>query len=189
MKTLRNALGILAAFAFLISGCSAEHIQQEAGGQSSSLKAPGYGALLGKSLGDQDVLDFISNNACIQTGNSQLCKNAGMALWFGSDQHVERVYLYLNNVDDILPYGGELPFGLKYYDSMLGVEYKLRKYEVENSLQSTGMAGLPDEAASPDHLHYWAIYKRLGLTVIYNFAFADEDATIYAVMIYEPTTG
>ena len=44
-------------------------------------------------------------------------------------------------------------------------------------------AGLPDEASSPDHIHYWAVYKELGLTVIYNSPGVDEDAYIYAILL------
>ena len=44
-------------------------------------------------------------------------------------------------------------------------------------------AGVPDEASSPDHIHYWAVYKQLGMTVIYNSPGADEDAYIYAILL------
>jgi hypothetical protein len=42
---------------------------------------------------------------------------------------------------------------------------------------------LPDEGSSPDHFHYWAVYKHLGMTIIYNSPFVDEDATIYAILV------
>jgi hypothetical protein len=44
-------------------------------------------------------------------------------------------------------------------------------------------AGLPEEEGSPDHMHYWAVYKRLGMTVIYNSPGKDEDAYIYAILM------
>ena len=44
-------------------------------------------------------------------------------------------------------------------------------------------AGSPDEAGSQDHMHYWAMYKRLGMTVIYNSPGNDEDAYIYSIVV------
>ncbi len=99
-----------------------------------------------------------------------------MALWTDSNQVVETIYLYLNNSDGFEPYQGKLPFGLKFYDTLGAVEYKLKR-------QGVGNAGLPDEGAVPDHMHYRATYRQAGLTIIYNFPFPDEDATIYAVLV------
>lgn len=102
-----------------------------------------------------------------------------MAFWVNSNKIVQAVYLYLNNADVFAPYKGELPFGLKYYDIKEAVEYKLNK-------QGIGQNGMPDEGASPDHLHYWATYRQAGMTVIYNSPSAeDEDANIYAILITE----
>jgi hypothetical protein len=56
------------------------------------------------------------------------------------------------------------------------VEYRLKK-------QGVGKAGLPDESSSPDHIHYWALYKQAGITIIYNSPVADEDANMYAIVI------
>jgi hypothetical protein len=47
-----------------------------------------------------------------------------------------------------------------------------------NSANTLHQASLPDEAGSPDHMHYWAMYKRLGMMVMYNSPGADEDAYI-----------
>ena len=46
-------------------------------------------------------------------------------------------------------------------------------------------AGLPDESGTPDHMHYWAVYKELGMTVMYNTPGEDEDAYIYAIAVYK----
>jgi hypothetical protein len=89
---------------------------------------------------------------------------------------IETVYLYVNAEDDVQPYKGDLPYGLKFYDTQSAVEYRLKK-------QGVGNAGLPDEGSSPDHLHYWATYKQAGLTIVYNSPYADEDATINAILI------
>ena len=37
-----------------------------------------------------------------------------------------------------------------------------------DSANTLYQAGLPDETGAPDHMHYRAMHKRLGLTVIYN---------------------
>jgi hypothetical protein len=60
---------------------------------------------------------------------------------------------------------------------MGAVEYKLKR-------RGVGNAGLPDEGSSPDHLHYWATYKQVGMTIIYNSPSPEyEDATIYAILV------
>jgi hypothetical protein len=63
------------------------------------------------------------------------------------------------------------------------VEDKLRNLDGDDTANATSMAGLPDEGSSPDHLHYWAVYDRFDLIVIYDEPFADEDAYIYAVVV------
>jgi hypothetical protein len=70
---------------------------------------------------------------------------------------------------------------------MWRVEEKLREWNADDSLspQEIWQAGLPDEEGSPDHMRYRAIYKRYGMTVIYNSPGYDEDAYIYAVMVSE----
>ena len=89
---------------------------------------------------------------------------------------VRNVYLYLHNRDGFTPYKGELPFGLKFYDTMGSVQHKLNR-------QRIGQEGRPDESAVPDHFHYWAFYREASITIIYNSPYADEDATIYAIIL------
>ena len=76
-----------------------------------------------------------------------------------------------------LRYRGPLPYGLSFYDPMWRVQEKLMDLDSTNILYQ---AGLPDETASPNPMHYWAVYKRLDMTVIYNSLGKDEDAYIYA---------
>lgn len=175
MSTRFNVFSILIAISLLISGCGAlpAQIRQE---ERAVSKAPVYESILGKSLNDDVVTDFITGNSCSRVEQFLLCKTVGMALWTDSNQVVETVYLYLNNTNGFAAYVGELPFGLKFYDTLGGVEYKLNR-------QGVGNAGLPDVGATPDHRHYRAIYYQAGMTVIYNTPFADEDATIYAILV------
>jgi len=75
-----------------------------------------------------------------------------------------------------------LPYGLSSQDTMADVEMKLGQPRVAYAPQAGWEPGLPDEGSSPDHMHYWAIYKRFGLTVVYNTPSAsDKSATIQAI--------
>ena len=172
MNTLARVLYVFAAIPLLISGCAALSSQA----REEQPKAAVYETIIGKSLNDEVVVEFISSNDCSSADQFLLCQTAGMALWVDSNQVVETVYLYLNKTDVFQPYKGQLPFGLKFYDTLGAMEYKLKRRGVGNS-------GLPDEAATPDRLHYWATYHQAGITIIYNEPFPDEDATIYAILV------
>jgi hypothetical protein len=141
-----------------------------------------YESILGKPLTDDVVTDFLAGNNCSRADQFLLCEAAGMALWTDSHQVVETVYLYLNNTDGFEPFQGELPYGLKFYDTMEAVEYKLNR-------QGIGNAGLPDTVAIPDRMHYRATYHEAGMTIIYNYPFPDEGATIYAVLVSRQISG
>ena len=79
-----------------------------------------------------------------------------------------------------------LPYGLTIQDTMATVEQKLGQPQITNALQARWEAGLPDEGGSPDHVHYWAIYKRFGVTVIYNTpSTSDKSATVYDIIVDE----
>lgn len=175
MNKFFKILYVLALMTLFITACASQNPQA---GQAKvdAMGAASYQAVLGKSLNDRDVTDFIARNNCVSATQFQVCKEAGIAFWLDTDQIVKTVYLYLNNADGFAAYKGELPFGLKFYDSLGAVEYKLKE-------RGVGNAGLPDEAATPDHLHYWAIYKQVGVTIIYNAPSPDEDATIHAVLV------
>lgn len=161
---------ILAVITLFITACSAQAVQAQ---PTSTVE---YRVVLGKSLNDNEVKDFIATNHCVSATQFQLCKEAGMALWLDSNRMVKTVYLYLDNAEGFTPYKGELPFGLKFYDNLGGVEYKLKQ-------QGVGNAGLPDEADTADHFHYWAIYKQAGMTIVYNEPYPDEDATTHAILV------
>lgn len=143
-----------------------------------------YKAVLGKSLNDQNVADFIVSNHCSKVGPVQACKTAGLALWIGQDQKVETVYLYPHKTGDFRAYNGKLPFGLSADDTMAVVEQKFGQDIEIHAPQVGRVPGLPEEGLSPDHFHYWAIYKRFGVTIVYNSPSAsDKSATIYAVLV------
>jgi hypothetical protein len=172
MNKLFNWCSILILALSLNSACSGQTVQAEQPVQNNVA----YQTVLGKSTDNKEVVDFLSSNHCSSAAQLDFCQDVGMALWIDTNQIVKMVYLYLYNQEGFTPYKGELPLGLKFYDTMGAVQYRLKK-------QGIGNVGLPDEASSPDHIHYWALYKQAGITIIYNSAVADEDANMYAIVI------
>jgi hypothetical protein len=168
-------------FTLITISCSTVFSRAESREQTAE-KIPLYKLLLGKSLADEVVADFIASNDCIVTTSYVFCKGVGMDLLIDSNQNVASVFLYLNkafgfvpNEGDYAPYNGELPFGLKFYDTLEAVEHKLRQ-------QGVGNDGLPDSGIIPDHMHYVATYNEAGITIIYN-SDRDEDPTIHAIVV------
>jgi hypothetical protein len=77
-----------------------------------------------------------------------------------------------------------LPYGLTLNDTMRTVEHRLGQPRVTYAPQAGWEPGLPDEGSSPDHAHYWAVYKRFGITIVYNTPSAnDKSATIHAIRL------
>lgn len=177
------SLWVFAAVTLFATAYGALAVQARAAAQAIP-EAAAYEAVLGKSLTEKAVGDFIVRNRCSSAGPFQTCNDAGMALWIGRGQNVETVYLYPDQTRDFGAYKGKLPLGLSPDDTMASVEEKLGHPIVEGAPQAGWMPGLPDESATPDHLYYWAMYKRFGLTIVYNSPSAtDKDATIYAVLV------
>jgi hypothetical protein len=172
-------LGFLMVISLFISGCTAQSVQAKPAGTDIAA-AVQYQTVLGKSFNDRDVTTFFTNNNCSAVAQFEICKEAGMSFWMDSNQTVGYVYLYSGNEDGLQRYRGKLPYGLSFYDPMWLVQEKLKKFDAD---QTSPMAGLPDEAVSPDHIHYRASYKRLNLDVIYDTGSADPDAYIYAVLV------
>jgi hypothetical protein len=176
MSVFINRFRIFALLPLLTVSCSLHTVQIQPEEQVTK-NTVSYVNLLGKSLTDRVVADFIASNNCSSAAQYQLCEDAGVALLIDLHQIVQTVYLYLNNAEGFGPYKGELPFGLKFYDTMGAVEYKLRR-------KGVGRAGLPNSGDTPDHLHYQANYQQVGMTIIYNSPSGeDEDATIYAILV------
>ena len=90
----------------------------------------------------------------------------------------------LLNVRHVSAASRNLPYGLTMQDTMATVEHKLGQPKVVYAPQAGWEPGLPDQGGSPDYIHYWAIYKRFGVTVIYNSPSpADKSATIYTILV------
>lgn len=183
MNKLFQTLSILAAIAFLSTACGAQVVQAQPAEQAAP-KVATYQGVLGKPVNAKDVADFVASNNCAASGQFQLCQSAGLALWTDSAQIIKTAYLYVGNSGDFAAYKGELPLGLAAGDTMASVEQKLGQPKEVHAPQAGWEPGLPDEGGSPDHIHYWAIYKRFGLTVIYNTPSADDkSATIHAILV------
>jgi len=177
MNKFFKTLSFLAVIALFATACGAQAAQ-------AAEPAISYQAVLGKSLNNEDVADFIASNNCSAVSSFQLCPNAGMALWLDSDQMVKAVYLYPSDTKDFTAYKGELPLGLVSNDTMATVEQKFGQPKVEHAPQAGWEMGLPDEGLTPDHSHYWAIYNRFGLVIMYNSPSAnDKSATIHAILV------
>ena len=175
-------LSILAALALFATACGAQVVQAQPA--QAAPKAAAYEAVLGKSLHDQAVADFIVSNNCSSTGQLQMCNDAGMALWIGQGQNVEIAYLYPNKTPDFEAYKGKLPLGLAFNDTMADVEDWFGQPKVPQVPQAGWQLGLPDQSGTPDRAHYWAMYDRFGLTIIYNSPSAtDKGATIHAILV------
>ena len=79
-----------------------------------------------------------------------------------------------------------LPYGLSLQDTMASVEQKLGQPRVMFAPQAGWQPGLPDAGGSPDHTTYWAVYKRFGVTIVYNTpSISDKHATILDILIDE----
>lgn len=171
----------LIVFIMITSSCSTAFFRTEPKEQTA-VKVPLYKLLLGKSLTDKVVADFIASNPCTVTMPYIFCKEAGMDLLTDTNQIVVTVFLYLNKASGFVPnegdytaYKGELPFGLKFYDTLEAVVHKLKQQEVGND-------GLPDSGTIPDRMRYVATYNEAGITIIYNSG-PDEDPMIHAIVV------
>jgi hypothetical protein len=175
---------VLAAIALFTTACGAQVVQAQPA-EKAAPKVVAYQTILGRSLNDQDVVDFIASNRCSSTGPFQVCKAAGMALLTGPGQKVEAVYLYPNRIaEDFAAYTGALPLGLSAHDTMASVEDKFGQPKVDHAPEAGWQPGLPDASGTPDHIHYWAMYSRFGVTIVYNSPSAtDKGASIYAILV------
>jgi hypothetical protein len=77
-----------------------------------------------------------------------------------------------------------LPYGLTMRDTRATVEERFGYPRVTYAPQAGWEPGLPDEGGSPDHMTYWAIYRRFGVIVIYNSPSPDDkNATIRSILV------
>jgi len=75
------------------------------------------------------------------------------------------------------------PYNLTMEDTRATVEQKLGQPTVTFAPQAGWESGKPDRGGSPDYIHYWAVYERFNLTVVYNSPSpADKNATIYKII-------
>lgn len=177
MNKFFKTLSFIAAMMLFTTACSAPVAQ-------AAPSAAGYQAVLGKSISDNGVADFIASNKCSSTSQFQLCRGVGIALWIDPAQKVNTVYLYAESENGFAPYKGVMPFGLAFKDTMADVEQKFGQPKVVQAPQAGWTPGLPDAGSSPDRIHYWAVYERFGVTIVYNTPFAnDKNARIHSILV------
>lgn len=144
-----------------------------------------YRAVLGKPVSDSRVADFVISNDCTPAGSSQLCRPAGVALWADEKQIVQTAYLFVHDSDGFASYAGELPLGLAPTDTRHQIEEKLGSPAVPHIPQAGWVPGLPDTGSSPDYIHYWAVYQRFGVTIIYDSPSPDDkNAGVHAILVH-----
>ena len=183
MNTLVKFPSFLVVIALFLTACAAPSVHAQPAKADATATAI-YDVLLGKSLGDQEVVDFIANNNCSPVEQFQLCRPAGMVLMMDADQKVESLILYPGTDDGFAAYQGPLPYDLRFTDTMEMVEEKLGHPTKINAPLANWVLGLPDEGLTPDHIHYVAVYKRLRMTIVYNSPSAsDKGATIHSILV------
>src|SRR5687768_10695165 len=91
-------LSVLALLSVFITACVSQSVRAEPA-KADPVATASYQTVLGKSLNDKDVADFIARHNCVSATQFQVCKEAGIAFWLDTDQIVKTVYLYLNNAD------------------------------------------------------------------------------------------
>jgi hypothetical protein len=187
MENLMNMLvkfpSFLVAMALFLTACTSQSVHAQPAKADTTATAI-HDVLLGKSLSDQEVANFIANNDCSAVELFQLCRSAGMVLVMDADQKVESVILYPGKDDGFAAYQGPLPYDLRFTDTMEMVEEKLGHPTKIDAPLANWVLGLPDESVTPDHVHYLAVYKRLRMTIIYNSPSAsDKGASIHSILV------
>jgi len=183
MNKYFKILCVLTVMASFLSACTSQSVHAQPAMADTTATAI-YDVLLGKSLGDQDVADFIANNNCSTVEQFQLCRSAGMVLMMDANQKVESVILYPGKDDGFAAYQGPLPYDLRFTDTMEMVEEKLGHSVKIDVPLANWVLGLPDESITPDHMHYVAVYKRLNMTIVYNTpSGSDKGASIQSMLV------
>ena len=179
MNKLFKTLAVVALIMLIATACAAQAVEAKPGEQPSV--APSYQALLGKSLSDKYVADFMASNYCSSVVGYQLCGSTGIALGIDADQKVKTVFLFPGRTANFAAFQGELPYGLNWNDSMAVVEEKLGAAPNTLYLQE---AGLPKEHGTPDNIRLWVAYQQPGVTIVYNtLSAANKNATIHAILV------
>ena len=181
MNKLFKTLTIVCFIMLVATACGAQAVQAKPVEQPSV--ASSYQALLGKSLGDKYVADFMTRNYCSSAVEYQLCGSTGIALEMDTDQKVKTVFLFPGSTAGFAAFRGELPYGLHWDDSRAVVEQKLGVTSNTTYLQE---AGLPEESGTPDNIRLWVAYQELGMTIVYNTRSAsadNKDVTIHAILV------
>lgn len=179
MNKLLKTLIVTTILLQMGAACSAQPVQAEH--IEHAPVAASYESLLGKSLDEREVDEFIASNYCSQKGQYEICGSTGIALGMDLDQKVETVYFFPGHTPSFAAFHGELPYGIQWQDSRAVVEEKLGVAPADAYINQ---AGLPMEIGIPENLRLWVVYPERGITVVYNTLSAENtSATIHAVLI------
>jgi len=186
MNSFFKTLGSLIMFVFIVA-CAEPTIQAKPASQEPPIVIK-YQDLFGKLLDDKSVRTFVANNNCTLCGQFYLCQSTGIALWIDHHGVIRTTYLYLQSKGGFAAYQGELPFGLVLTDTMADIERKFGQPQIPDVPQAGFNPGLPEESGTPDYIHYWAVYQRFDVTIVYDSPFAyDKSVAIYFILInYKP---
>ena len=179
MNTLFKTLTVIAFIMLVATACSAQAVMAKPVEKPAT--ASSFGDLLGRSVSEKPVADFIARNYCSTSIEYQVCGSTGIALAMDADQKVKTVFLFPGRINGFAAYHGELPSGLHWEDSKAIVEQKLGANPNAVFLQE---AGLPYESGTPDNIRLWVSYQKPGITVVYNTLSTDNKvATIHAILV------
>ena len=180
MNTFFKSLSFVFLIMLVATACGAQIVQADHLEQPVS-SGPNFRSMVGKSLDDKHVADFIAANHCTSGDQYQLCGSTGIALGLDTDQTVKTIILFPGRTSGFAAFHGELPLNLTWNDNMASAKQKIG---MPSDVTFQEEAGLPNESGTPDNIRLWVVYKELGLTIVYNTLSADNDkATIHAVLI------
>jgi hypothetical protein len=179
MNKLFKPLAVVTFIMLVAAACGSQAVQAKPVEQPSV--ASSYQALLGKSLDDKSVADFMARNYCSSAGQYQLCGSTGIALGMDPNQKVKTVFFFPGRMAGFAAFHGELPYGLHWEDNRAVVEQKLGL--TPNAIY-LNEAGLPTEIGTPDNIRLWVAYQEAGVIIVYNTLSGDnKEATIHAILV------
>jgi hypothetical protein len=126
-------------------------------------------ALLGLTLSDQAVVDFILGNNCVLVGMHYMCRSVGVELSLTTSQKVVTVFLFAEGAEGYKKFKGKLPFGLSWAHTRAQIEANL---------------GAPTASGGGGSMNYWVSYQPRKLGITYKtLSTTDMDATMHNLQV------
>jgi hypothetical protein len=153
-----NLLIFVIAGLFLSACGSSTSDSSSISGERNNQQGSTYETLLGKTLDDNVVSDFILQNNCQLSGFHYICKSIGVELSLDSGQRVVTVFMYAQGVDGFDEYTGDLPYGLTWNSTRSDVQ---------------GQLGSPNAQGTETYTS-WDAYQDRGVYVDYDSPSAED---------------